>query len=92
MGVQISEIIPKKEIEISDLKGKTIAIDAFNTLYQFLTTIRQADGTPLMNSAGKITSHISGLFYRNLNLLQEGIIPVYVGGLDFYKKVQKYGM
>lgn len=78
MGVQISEIIPKKEIEISELKGKTIAIDAFNALYQFLTTIRQADGTPLMNNSGKITSHISGLFYRNLNLLQEGIIPVYV--------------
>jgi len=78
MGVQISEIIPRKEIELADLKGKTIAIDAFNTLYQFLTTIRQADGTPLMNSNGKITSHISGLFYRNLNLLQEGIVPVYV--------------
>ena len=78
MGTNISEIIPKKEIEISELKGKTIAIDAFNTLYQFLTTIRQADGTPLMNAEGKITSHISGLFYRNLNLLQEGITPVYV--------------
>ena len=28
MGVNISDIIPKKEIQISDLKGKTIAIDA----------------------------------------------------------------
>lgn len=78
MGVQISDIIPKKEIELKNLKGKTIAIDAFNTLYQFLTTIRQADGTPLMNSKGKITSHISGLFYRNIHLLQEGIKPIYV--------------
>ncbi|MEA3248710.1 MAG: flap endonuclease-1 [Nanoarchaeota archaeon] len=78
MGVQISDIIPRKEIEISDLKGKIIAIDAFNTLYQFLTTIRQPDGTPLMNKQGKITSHLSGLFYRNINLLQGGIKPVYV--------------
>ena len=78
MGVQISEIIPRKEIEIKDLKGKVIAIDAFNTLYQFLTTIRQQDGTPLMDSKGKITSHLSGLFYRNINLLQEGLKPVYV--------------
>jgi len=78
MGVQISEIIPRKEIEISDLNGKVIAIDAFNTLYQFLTTIRQPDGTPLMNKQGKITSHLSGLFYRNINLLQEGVKPVYV--------------
>ena len=78
MGVQISEIIPRKEIEISDLNGKIVAIDAFNTLYQFLTTIRQPDGTPLMNRQGKITSHLSGLFYRNINLLQEGVKPVYV--------------
>lgn len=78
MGVQISDIVPKKEISISDLKGKIVAVDAFNTLYQFLTTIRQYDGTPLMDSKGRITSHISGLFYRNINLLQEGIKPVYV--------------
>lgn len=78
MGVQISEIIPKEEIKISDLKEKTIAIDAFNTLYQFLTTIRQPDGTPLMDKNKNITSHLSGLFYRNLNLLQEGIKPVYI--------------
>ncbi|MBU2576362.1 MAG: flap endonuclease-1 [Nanoarchaeota archaeon] len=78
MGVQISEIIPRKEIEIKDLKGKIVAIDAFNTLYQFLTTIRQPDGTPLMDNEGRITSHLSGLFYRNINLLQEGLKPVYV--------------
>jgi flap endonuclease-1 len=78
MGVQISDIIPKKEIEISDLKGKIIAIDAFNTLYQFLTTIRQPDGTPLMDKNQNITSHLSGLFYRNINLLQEGIKPAYI--------------
>ncbi len=78
MGVQISDIIPRKEIKLSDLKGKTVAIDAFNTLYQFLTTIRQLDGTPLMDKNGDITSHLSGLFYRNINLLQEGIKPVYI--------------
>jgi len=78
MGVQISNIIPKKEIEIKDLKDKVIAIDAFNTLYQFLTTIRHPDGTPLMDKQSKITSHLSGLFYRNINLLQEGLRPVYV--------------
>ncbi len=78
MGVQISEIIPRKEISIQELKGKVVAIDAFNTLYQFLTTIRQPDGTPLMDNKKRITSHLSGLFYRNINLLQEGIKPVYV--------------
>lgn len=78
MGVNISEIIPKKEIEIHDLKGKVVAIDAYNTLYQFLTSIRQMDGTPLQDKEGNITSHLSGLFYRNINLLQEGVKLVYV--------------
>lgn len=78
MGLQIGDIIPKKDISMQDLKGKVIAIDAFNTLYQFLTTIRQPDGTPLMDSKKRVTSHLSGLFYRNINLILEGITPVYV--------------
>jgi flap endonuclease-1 len=78
MGVQISEIIPRRDVVISELKGKIVAVDAYNTLYQFLTTIRQLDGTPLMDKKGRITSHLSGLFYRNINLLSEGIKPVYV--------------
>jgi len=78
MGLQITDIVPKKEIELGDLKGKTIAVDAFNVIYQFLSTIRQPDGTPLMDSKKRVTSHLSGLFYRNIHLLQEGIKLVYV--------------
>ncbi|MEX0920675.1 MAG: flap endonuclease-1 [Candidatus Pacearchaeota archaeon] len=78
MGLNIREIIPKKEIEISDLKGKTVCVDAFNILYQFLSTIRQRDGTPLMDNKRRVTSHLSGIFYRNVNLLFEGIKPIYV--------------
>src|SRR4030042_5568126 len=78
MGLNIREIIPRREIEISDLKGKTICIDAFNTLYQFLSSIRQVDGTPLMDKKKRVTSHLSGIFYRNIALLEEGIKMVYV--------------
>ncbi len=78
MGLNIREIIPRSEIEISDLKGKTICIDAFNTLYQFLSSIRQMDGTPLMDSKKRITSHLSGIFYRNIALLEQGIRLIYV--------------
>ena len=78
MGLQIGSIVSKKSIEFSELKDKIILVDAFNALYQFLTTIRQPDGTPLMDSKGRVTSHLSGLFYRNLNLLQEGMKLVYV--------------
>ncbi len=78
MGLNIREIIPRKEIQISDLTGKTVCVDAFNILYQFLSTIRQRDGTPLMDNQKRVTSHLSGLFYRNLNLLEQGIKLVYV--------------
>ncbi len=78
MGLSIKEIIPRKEIEISPLNGKIVCVDAFNALYQFLSTIRQPDGTPLMDSQGNITSHLSGIFYRNINLMSEGIKLVYV--------------
>ena len=78
MGLNIREIIPRREIELSELKGKTVCVDAFNSLYQFLSTIRQYDGTPLMDSQKRVTSHLSGIFYRNIALLSEGIKLIYV--------------
>lgn len=78
MGLQIGEIVPRKEIKLEDLKGKIIAVDAFNAIYQFLSSIRQPDGTPLMDSKKRATSHLSGLFYRNMALLNNGIRLIYV--------------
>ena len=73
MGLQIGDIVPRKAVEFSELKGKVIAVDAFNAIYQFLSSIRQPDGTPLMDNHRRVTSHLSGLFYRNISLLSEGI-------------------
>ena len=78
MGLNIRDIVPRKELEISELKGKTVCVDAFNVLYQFLSTVRQQDGTPLMDDKKRITSHLSGLFYRNINLISDGLNLVYV--------------
>jgi flap endonuclease-1 len=78
LGVKLRDIVPKVVVELKDLSGKTVAIDAFNAIYQFLSIIRQPDGTPLQDSTGKVTSHLSGLFYRTANLLEMGIKPVYV--------------
>jgi len=78
MGVDFGDLIAKQEIELEELRGKKIAIDALNTIYQFLSIIRQPDGTPLMDSKGNITSHLSGLFYRTTRLMEIGIIPAYV--------------
>ncbi|MFH1503121.1 MAG: flap endonuclease-1 [Candidatus Diapherotrites archaeon] len=78
MGLNIRDIIPRREIEISELKDKIVCVDAFNALYQFLSTIRQPDGTPLMDNNKRITSHLSGIFYRNINFLENGIKLIYV--------------
>ncbi len=81
MGVDLSPLIEdnlKQEIQLDNLNGKKLSIDAYNALYQFLTTIRGEDGSPLMDSQGRITSHLSGLFYRTVNFIEKGLKVVYV--------------
>ncbi len=78
MGVDFKDLVPKIPVKLEDLSGKVIAIDAYNAIYQFLSIIRQPDGTPLKDSTGKVTSHLSGLFYRTSNLIEMGIKPIYV--------------
>lgn len=78
MGVNLRDLVPKVTVKLQDLSGKSIAIDAYNALYQFLAIIRQPDGTPLKDSTGRITSHLSGLLYRTSNLVEMGIKPIYV--------------
>ncbi|MCC6023628.1 MAG: flap endonuclease-1 [Thaumarchaeota archaeon] len=81
MGVKIREIIPEAAVEtvtLESLGGKAIALDAYNALYQFITIIRGQDGRPLMDRHGRITSHLSGLFFRTINLLKIGIKPIFV--------------
>ena len=78
MGIAITELLPKKEISFEILKGKMFAIDASNVLYQFLASIRQLDGTPLMNNEGNISSHIMGLSTRIPKLMEQNIKIAFV--------------
>ncbi len=78
MGVNLSPITEAREIELSDLRGRTVAIDAYNTIFQFLSIIRQPDGRPLQDSQGRVTSHLSGILYRTANLIEAGIEPSFV--------------
>jgi flap endonuclease-1 len=78
MGTDIGELLIKTPVELSSFSNRIIAIDAYNTLYQFLSIIRQRDGTPLQDSQDRITSHLSGILYRFTNLMESGIKPVIV--------------
>ncbi len=77
LGAKIGDILEKREVSFDELRG-VVAVDAFNSLYQFLSIIRQRDGTPLMDSKGRATSHLSGLFYRTCSFLEKGVKPVFV--------------
>ncbi|MDE1845951.1 MAG: flap endonuclease-1 [Candidatus Micrarchaeota archaeon] len=76
LGKLVAEV--KENISIGELDRRRVAIDAFNTIYQFISIIRGPDGTPLTDSKGRVTSHLSGLFYRTTSLLEQGVIPIYV--------------
>lgn len=79
MGVLLTPIIIKREVALDDLRGKHLAVDANGELYQFLALIRLHDGSPLADSRGRITSHLSGLFYRTTRLIADyGIQMVFV--------------
>jgi flap endonuclease-1 len=90
MGLDLKPLVTPEPMKLQELSGKVVAIDAYNTIYQFLSIIRGPTGEPLTNSKGDVTSHLSGLFYRNANLLMENIKPVYVfdGKASELKKVE----
>src|SRR5438067_9629910 len=71
MGVLLTPIIVKQDLSLDDLRGKRFAVDANGELYQFLALIRLRDGSPLQDSKGRITSHLSGLFYRTTRLIAD---------------------
>jgi flap endonuclease-1 len=79
MGVLLTPIVVKDTIALADLRGSRLAVDANGELYQFLALIRLPDGTPLKDPRGRITSHLSGLFYRTTRLVADfGLQVVFV--------------
>ena len=73
MGIQLSSLLETRKIKVEELSGQRIAIDGYNVLYQFLTSIRQADGSLLTDSEGRVTSHLSGILFRFSKLVENGI-------------------
>lgn len=78
MGIDLGGLVTKHPSSLQAWNGKSVAIDAWNVLYQFLSSIRQPDGTPLKAANGDITSHLAGTLYRTASMVEAGIKPVYV--------------
>ncbi len=89
MGVDISGILLKHKTSIKENSGTVVSVDAYNIIYQFLSSIRGENGEPLKDAGGNITSHLSGIFYRTATLLENNIKPVYsFDGKPFYLKFE----
>ncbi len=78
MGLPLRDIVSAQELPWESLAGRTLAVDGFNAVYQFLATIRQRDGLPFSDPSGNVTSHLIGTFYRTTSLLGEGVLPIWV--------------
>jgi flap endonuclease-1 len=70
----------KEGEDIKNFFGRLIAIDASQSLYQFLVAVRidQFNEKTLTNQVGETTSHLQGLFYRTKKMLTHGLKPVFV--------------
>ncbi len=78
MGTDLKDIANREEIEFSDLAGKKLVVDSMNVIFQFLSSIRQMDGSLLTDSKGRTTSHLIGLFSRMTRLKKLGIDLAFV--------------
>ena len=79
MGVNLTPIMIRHPTSLEALRGRTIAVDGNLELYQFLSIMRTRDGQPLMDSRGRVTSHLNGLLTRTARLIADyDIRPVFV--------------
>ena len=78
LGVKFGDLVESRKISLEELSGRAIAFDGNNVLYQFLSIIRGQSGEQLHDAEGHVTSHLSGLLYRNSNLVEAGIKIVYI--------------
>lgn len=71
--------------EMKDLFGRKVAIDASMSIYQFMIAVRTpvsgsgaAPAAMLTNEDGEVTSHLQGIFYRTIRMIENGVKPCYV--------------
>ena len=82
MGCNLKDLTTPEEINLAELRGKRVGIDAFLTAFQFLTTIRDrsptGDGGPLRDSKGRVVAHLMGILNRTTSMLSMGIQPIFI--------------
>ncbi len=80
MGVKISEILLKSPLEVSQLSGKIIAIDAPNiifSLFSFAFKSSSFTGNLIIDRTQQAISHLYGLLYRINFYYSKKILPIF---------------
>ncbi len=79
MGVGLAPLVKWRRTSFRALRGRVLAFDALQEIYQFLALVRLPDGRPLTDRRGHVTSHLLGLAMRVTRLMVEyGVRPVFV--------------
>jgi flap endonuclease-1 len=78
VGLPFRDLVQPEELPWEALAGRSVAVDAYNAVYQFLATIRQRDGQPFSDPDGRVTSHLMGILGRTTSLLGQGVVPAWV--------------
>ncbi len=79
MGFDLSPLVVRQQITLEDLRGRSLAVDSNNLLYQFLALIRMRDGRPFTDAHGNVTSHLLGLVMRATRLMGDyHVRPVFI--------------
>jgi flap endonuclease-1 len=85
MGIKIGKHITGHELIPGELNGTFAAVDALNTIMTFLkrkygrnfSGNSHSYGEYVTDRTQRAITHLYGIFYRNIKLLENNIIPVY---------------
>ena len=67
-----------KEQKYDSYFGRKIAVDASMFIYSFLAVVGRQGQDTLTTETGEVTSHLQGMYYRAVRMLETGIKPVFV--------------
>ncbi|KAL6784452.1 RAD2 [Auxenochlorella protothecoides x Auxenochlorella symbiontica] len=67
-----------KEQKFENYFGRKIAVDASMHIYAFMVVVGRTGDQTLTDEAGNVTSHLQGMFFRTVKMLESGMKPVFV--------------
>jgi len=87
MGVNLTPLLIPDICRFPSLAGKKLVVDGCNLLFRYINKIRNTENEILYNVKGDPVSHLIGIFYFCINLMEHRIRPIFV--FDGYPPEEK---